>query len=88
MAKLPDARSGRHFWTLISWSCLKNANIHRHEAPGGRDLRNLRRFFLHLHHVSKVPTLTGMMPLKVAILETVVVFGSSYLGNDFQASLS
>ena len=30
------SRSCRHFWTLISWSCLKSANSHRHQAPGPR----------------------------------------------------
>ena len=45
MAKLPDARNCRHFWTLISSSCLKSANTHRHDAPGGRDPLNCRRFW-------------------------------------------
>ena len=45
MAKLPNAGNCPHFWTFTSSSCLKSANTHNDEAPGGRDPRNCRLFW-------------------------------------------
>ena len=72
--------------------CFKSANSHRDGAPRGRHPRNCRRFWRLnasilvsvvtfgpscLHRVSKVPAVTGIGAVLIAIFITVANFGPS-----------